>query len=139
MLQQCFGGQNGCAASKNKLPQPIDLYYLFFSFFLNILRVVQIFFRKEPCTRSVSGSQKRSTAVALQMMNVFAKCRGVSGVIVSLYGLDVCIFLSQLYMYQMFRSLAYIHSVGICHRDIKPQNLLLDPETAVLKLCDFGR
>lgn len=47
--------------------------------------------------------------------------------------------LLQLYMYQMFRSLAYIHSVGICHRDIKPQNLLLDPETAVLKLCDFGR
>lgn len=41
-------------------------------------------------------------------------------------------------MYQLFRSLAYIHSLGICHRDIKPQNLLLDPETAVLKLCDFG-
>lgn len=44
----------------------------------------------------------------------------------------------KLYMYQLFRSLAYIHSCGICHRDIKPQNLLLDPETAVLKLCDFG-
>ncbi|XP_048862151.1 glycogen synthase kinase-3 beta-like isoform X1 [Brienomyrus brachyistius] len=44
----------------------------------------------------------------------------------------------KLYVYQLFRSLAYIHSFGICHRDIKPQNLLLDPETAVLKLCDFG-
>lgn len=44
----------------------------------------------------------------------------------------------KLYMYQMFRSLAYIHSKGICHRDIKPQNLLLDPESGVLKLCDFG-
>lgn len=44
----------------------------------------------------------------------------------------------KLYMYQLFRSLAYIHSLGICHRDIKPQNLLLDPETGVLKLCDFG-
>eukprot|EP00118_Oscarella_pearsei_P002874 m.12007 g.12007 ORF g.12007 m.12007 type:complete len:407 (+) comp23762_c0_seq3:209-1429(+) len=44
----------------------------------------------------------------------------------------------KLYMYQLFRSLAYIHSHGICHRDIKPQNLLLDPETAILKLCDFG-
>jgi len=41
-------------------------------------------------------------------------------------------------MYQLFRSLAYIHSLGICHRDIKPQNLLLDPTTGVLKLCDFG-
>jgi glycogen synthase kinase 3 beta len=39
---------------------------------------------------------------------------------------------------QLFRSLAYIHSQGICHRDIKPQNLLLDPSTGVLKLCDFG-
>ncbi|XP_058803713.1 glycogen synthase kinase-3 beta-like isoform X2 [Phymastichus coffea] len=44
----------------------------------------------------------------------------------------------KLYMYQLFRSLAYIHSLGICHRDIKPQNLLLDPETGILKLCDFG-
>lgn len=44
----------------------------------------------------------------------------------------------RLYMYQLFRSLAYIHSLGICHRDIKPQNLLIDPEPAILKLCDFG-
>ncbi|XP_061376973.1 glycogen synthase kinase-3 beta isoform X2 [Danaus plexippus] len=44
----------------------------------------------------------------------------------------------KLYMYQLFRSLAYIHSLGICHRDIKPQNLLLDPKSGVLKLCDFG-
>eukprot|EP00842_Homolaphlyctis_polyrhiza_P005897 jgi/Hompol1/6308/HPOL_002265-RA len=44
----------------------------------------------------------------------------------------------KLYMYQLFRSLAYIHSLGICHRDIKPQNLLLDPSAGVLKLCDFG-
>ncbi len=46
--------------------------------------------------------------------------------------------LIKLYMYQLLRSLAYIHSIGICHRDIKPQNLLLDPSTGILKLCDFG-
>lgn len=44
----------------------------------------------------------------------------------------------KLYMYQLCRALSYIHSLEICHRDIKPQNLLLDPQTGVLKLCDFG-
>jgi len=44
----------------------------------------------------------------------------------------------QLYIYQLCRSLAYVHSLGICHRDIKPQNLLIHPETNELKLCDFG-
>jgi len=41
-------------------------------------------------------------------------------------------------MFQLFRALAYIHSLSICHRDIKPQNILIDPRTAVTKLCDFG-
>lgn len=45
----------------------------------------------------------------------------------------------KLYTYQLMRALAFIHSLGICHRDIKPQNLLIDPNTGVLKLCDFGR
>lgn len=44
----------------------------------------------------------------------------------------------KLFVYQLARSLAYIHGLGICHRDIKPQNLLVDHETGVLKLCDFG-
>ncbi|KAH8381333.1 hypothetical protein KR093_002825, partial [Drosophila rubida] len=44
----------------------------------------------------------------------------------------------RLYMYQMFRSLAFMHSYGFCHRDIKPQNMLLDSESGVFKLCDFG-
>jgi glycogen synthase kinase 3 beta len=44
----------------------------------------------------------------------------------------------KLYTYQLCRALSYIHSLGICHRDIKPQNLLINPDTHVLKLCDFG-
>ncbi|KHN72344.1 Glycogen synthase kinase-3 beta [Toxocara canis] len=44
----------------------------------------------------------------------------------------------KLYTFQLLRALAYVHNIGICHRDVKPQNLLVDPETAVLKLCDFG-
>ncbi|XP_063710702.1 glycogen synthase kinase-3-like [Symsagittifera roscoffensis] len=48
------------------------------------------------------------------------------------------VFDTKLYMYQLFRSLHCIHSQHICHRDIKPQNLLLNTHTGVLKLCDFG-
>ena len=44
----------------------------------------------------------------------------------------------KLYAFQILRSLAYIHVLGICHRDIKPQNLLIDSITHILKLCDFG-
>ena len=35
--------------------------------------------------------------------------------------------LVKLYSYQLMRSIAYIHALGICHRDIKPQNVLVDP------------
>ncbi|XXG61546.1 hypothetical protein AAC387_Pa05g0129 [Persea americana] len=45
----------------------------------------------------------------------------------------------KLYTYQIFRGLAYIHMAhGVSHRDVKPQNLLVDPVTHQVKLCDFG-
>lgn len=50
----------------------------------------------------------------------------------------VPIMYTKVYMFQVARSLAYIHSLGICHRDIKPQNLLLNAQTQETKLCDFG-
>jgi len=42
------------------------------------------------------------------------------------------------YAFQMCRALSYCRRVGICHRVIKPQNLLLNPKTHTVKLCDFG-
>lgn len=53
-------------------------------------------------------------------------------------GTEVPLLIVKLYVYQMCRALAAIHRMGICHRDIKPQNLLVNPETHQLKLCDFG-
>jgi glycogen synthase kinase 3 beta len=42
----------------------------------------------------------------------------------------------KLITYQIFRGLMYIHSLGICHRDIKPHNILIKGKNIVL--CDFG-
>uniref|UniRef100_A0A914YSY9 Protein kinase domain-containing protein n=1 Tax=Panagrolaimus superbus TaxID=310955 RepID=A0A914YSY9_9BILA len=45
---------------------------------------------------------------------------------------------SKLYSWQLFAALDYIASKGIAHRDIKPSNLLVDDESGILKLADFG-
>jgi protein brassinosteroid insensitive 2 len=42
------------------------------------------------------------------------------------------------YLFQILRGLAYIHERGICHRDIKPHNILVDPSAQRALLCDFG-
>nr|CAH8866700.1 unnamed protein product [Trichobilharzia regenti] len=44
----------------------------------------------------------------------------------------------KVFTYQMLKALAYLHSHQICHRDIKSSNLLVNEETMVLKVCDFG-
>ncbi|XP_030641178.1 MAPK/MAK/MRK overlapping kinase [Chanos chanos] len=40
------------------------------------------------------------------------------------------------YMYQLCKSLDHMHSNGIFHRDVKPENILIKHD--VLKLADFG-
>ena len=41
------------------------------------------------------------------------------------------------YMFQLIRGLGFCHSRGIMHRDLKPQNLLIN-QAGELKIADFG-
>lgn len=44
----------------------------------------------------------------------------------------------KLIIHQLLDTVAYIHSCNICHRDIKPDNVLYDRENKMIKLVDFG-
>ncbi|KAJ7369911.1 Mitogen-activated protein kinase 6 [Desmophyllum pertusum] len=45
----------------------------------------------------------------------------------------------KLFLYQLLRGLKYVHSANVVHRDVKPSNILVDAETLLLRIGDFGR
>ncbi|KAH8484647.1 hypothetical protein H0E87_026418 [Populus deltoides] len=46
--------------------------------------------------------------------------------------------LIQSFLFQLCKGVAHCHSHGVLHRDLKPQNLLLDQERGILKIADLG-
>ncbi|KAH0573133.1 Kinase, CMGC GSK [Spironucleus salmonicida] len=50
----------------------------------------------------------------------------------------VPLMIVRLATYQTARALLYLHAQNIAHRDLKPTNILFDPNTLKAALCDFG-
>jgi len=44
----------------------------------------------------------------------------------------------RFYMYELLKALDFAHSNGIIHRDVKPQNVMIDHKRKVLRLIDWG-
>mmetsp|Transcript_19435 Transcript_19435/g.29874 ORF Transcript_19435/g.29874 Transcript_19435/m.29874 type:complete len:257 (-) Transcript_19435:248-1018(-) len=51
--------------------------------------------------------------------------------------LEICEGAIHQILEKLLRAIHFLHSAGIMHRDIKPQNILVDAHLNV-KLCDFG-
>ena len=44
----------------------------------------------------------------------------------------------RFYLMELLKALDYCHSRGVMHRDVKPQNIIVNPSKKILKLIDWG-
>lgn len=42
------------------------------------------------------------------------------------------------YIFELLKALDFSHSMGIMHRDVKPHNVIIDPQRRILRLIDWG-
>ena len=59
--------------------------------------------------------------------------------VVQLWHADcACAPLRQSYVHQILKAVQFCHSHRVLHRDLKPQNILIDAATNTVKVADFG-
>ncbi|XP_050260451.1 cell division control protein 2 homolog A-like isoform X1 [Quercus robur] len=73
----------------------------------------------------------------LRQIKVSGLLSAIGGLLAKIFNWGYLSFL-QMFLYQILRGIAYCHSHRVLHRDLKPQNLLIDRRTNALKLADFG-
>lgn len=115
-----------CLLKVNYL-KPIHFYYVLF----NTLFLIQELKHKNIVRLyDVLHSDKKLTLV-------FEHCdQDLKKYFDSLNG-DIDLDVVKSFMYQLLRGLAFCHSHNVLHRDLKPQNLLIN-KNGELKLADFG-
>lgn len=62
----------------------------------------------------------------------------VPGLTLTQAEVTLCFGTLQSVIYQILSGIAYLHANSILHRDIKPQNVLVEYSTSTIKITDFG-
>ena len=101
----------------------------------NVIKLREYFYTHEENSKEVEGTEDVYLNVVMDYIP-----DTMSRVIRNFYKnkKEIPYYTVKLFSYQLLRSIGYIHSKGICHRDIKPQNILVDLTNSIVKLCDFG-
>jgi len=94
--------------------------------------VLKLFAYRTSCVYPQQDGTKLNT-----IMLVLELARGGDLFDILYYTKKLELNLARTYFYQMAEGLNAIHEAGICHRDLKPQNLLLNSRFE-LKITDFG-
>ncbi|CAI2316109.1 unnamed protein product [Caenorhabditis sp. 36 PRJEB53466] len=100
--------------------------------------VVQMLFAFARNTQSAQGSDTRSSyceSYVFEFMptTLHSLLKSRDGKIIRMPEMEM-----KVYTWQLFEGLRYLQAHMIVHRDIKPVNLLIDPDKNVLKIADFG-